>query len=332
MRNRISKPRAIAALLALVLVFCLINLIMYFTVTIRLGNNFSDTSQTKMIDVKKYLPFEPESELARVSSSLRLSGDLPVLDGAAALVPVYASVIDSVYPEGSVTYEGGKFSDDNYHGENFAADSKMQYKNTVRGYKAIVDGDTDIFFSAAPSEEQKEYAREKGVELEYTPIGLEAFVFFVNSKNPIESLTVDEVRDIYSGKITNWADVGGVNRPINPVTRLKGSGSQTVMDLFMGEREIAPKSFLAIAGASIGYSFRYYLGDMVANSDVKMLSLNGAFPDRDSIRSGSYPLVYKFFAVHRADNKNKNVDKLLKWLLSSEGQELIEKCGYVGIK
>lgn len=127
-----------------------------------------------MIDVGKYLPFEKNSELARVDSSLKLTDNLPVLDGAAALVPVYASIIDCVYPVGSVTYEGGKFSDDNFYGENFAADSKMQYKNTVRGYKAIVDGDTDILFSAAPSEEQKKYAEEKGVELVYVRSDLRA--------------------------------------------------------------------------------------------------------------------------------------------------------------
>ena len=50
---------------------------------------------------------------------------------------------------------GGSFSDDNYYGENFADDSTMQYNNTVRGYKAIVDGTTDILFCAAPSAEQQ---------------------------------------------------------------------------------------------------------------------------------------------------------------------------------
>ena len=181
---RIKKRHAFAVFGAVILMFGLINLSMYLLVTQRLGNNYSGTDQIKMIDVKRYLPFEEGSELAKVDSPLKLKGELPVLDGAAALVPVYASVVNSVYPEGSVTYEGGNFSDDNYYGENFAPDSKMQYKNTVRGYKAIVDGDTDIFLAAAPSAEQKQYAEDKGVELVYQPIGKEAFVFFVNKKIP----------------------------------------------------------------------------------------------------------------------------------------------------
>ena len=246
MRNKKLLAKQALAIALVVMIFVLFNASMYMILTKRLSNNFSDTSQAKMIDVEKYLPHNPESDLARIDSSLKLTDNLPVLDGAAALVPVYASFVDAVYPEGSVTYEGGSFSDDNFYGENFAEDSKMQYKNTVRGYQAIVDGDTDILFCASPSAEQKKYAEDKKVELVYVPIGLEAFVFFVNENNPVDNLTTEQVRGIYSGEYTNWSQVGGVNRTINPVTRLEGSGSQSAMDAFMGETKIAPKSPFAM--------------------------------------------------------------------------------------
>ncbi len=328
---RSKTAKQILAIVLIVAVFALFNLSMYMLLTSRLSNNFSGANQAKMIDVRKFLPHQPESELARIESSLKLEGDLPILDGAAALVPVYASIIDNVYPEGSVTFEGGEFSDDNFYGENFAPDSKMQYKNTVRGYQAIVDGTTDILFCAAPSEEQKQYAKEKGVELVYVPIGLEGFVFFVNENNPIDSLTVDEIRGIYAGEYTNWSQLGGANRVINPVSRLKGSGSQSAMDSFMGDKEIAPKSPLAITGASIGFSFRYYMDGIVGNKSVKMLSLNGVYPSAENIQNGSYPIIAKFYAIYRADNDNENVRKLIDWILSDEGQEIIEKTGYVRI-
>ena len=176
-----------------------------------------------MIDVGAYLPHDAESDLVHIDASLKLTENLPVLDGAAALLPVYAAFVDAVYPIGSVTYEGGAFSDDNFYGENFAEDSKIQYNNTVRGYQAIVDGTTDILFCAAPSTQQEQYAREKGVDLIYVPIGLEAFVFFVNET----------------------------------VTRLSDSGIQSAMVAFMGNREIALKSPFAITGASIEFSFRF---------------------------------------------------------------------------
>lgn len=311
--------------------FASLNLGMYQIMTRRLSNNFSGATQAQMIDVKSYLPHEENSDLPNIQSSLRLTDNLPVLDGAAALVPVYASIIHNVYPKGCVTYEGGKFSDDNYYGENFAADSAMQYKNTVRGYQAIVDGTTDILFCAAPSAEQKQYAEDKGVELVYVPIGLEAFVFFVNENNPVDDLTVEQIRKIYACEYTNWSSVGGANRVINPITRLKGSGSQTMFEAFMGDCEIGKKSPLAITGASIGFSFRYYMDGIVENDSVKMLSLNGVYPSAENIQNGSYPVVAQFYAIYRADNENENIKTLIDWILSNEGQTLIEECGYVRI-
>lgn len=327
--NRLAKQ--ILALFLVVAVFVGFNLSMYFLLTGRLSNNFSSASQSKMVDVGKYLPHNPTSDLPELDTSMKLTENLPVLDGAAALVPVYAAIIHNVYPEGSVTYEGGSFSDDNFYGENFAVDSVMQYKNTVRGYQAIVDGSTDILFCAAPSQEQMQYAKDKGVELVYVPIGLEAFVFFVNANNPVDNLTVDQIRGIYSGAYTNWSELGGVNRVINPVTRLAGSGSQSAMDAFMGDLPIAPKSPLAITGASIGFSFRYYLDGMVGSDSVKMLSLNGVYPNTENIQNGSYPIIAQFYAIYRKDTPNKHIPLLIDWILSPEGQHLIKECGYTPI-
>ena len=324
--------KQIVAIVLVVALFAAFNLSMYQLLTRRLSNNFSNATQAQMIDVKSYLPHEEGSDLPKIESSLKLTDNLPVLDGAAALVPVYAAVIDNVYPEGCVTYEGGQFSDDNYYGENFAEDSAMQYKNTVRGYQAIVDGTTDILFCAGPSEEQKKYAEEKGVELVYVPVGLEGFVFFVNENNPVDNLTVEQIRKIYACEYTNWKEVGGTNRIINPVTRLEGSGSQTTFESFMGDYKIGRKSPLAITGASIGFSFRYYMDGIVENDAVKMLSLNGVYPSAENIQNRSYPIVAQFYAIYRADNDNENIPVLIDWLLSEEGQTLIEETGYVKIK
>ena len=324
--------KQISALILAILLFVSFNFSMYMLITRRLSNNFSDATRAQMVDVRSYLPFVEGSDLPRINSSFKLSDDLPVLDGAAALVPVYAAIIENVYPKGCVTFEGGEFSDDNYYGENFAPDSAMQYKNTVRGYKAIVDGDTDILFCAGPSEDQKKYAKEQGVELVYVPIGLEGFVFFVNENNPIDDLSVEDVRKIYACEYTNWSQVGGANRPINPVTRLKGSGSQTTFEAFMKDYKIGTKTPLAIFGGSIGFSFRYYMDGIVGNDAVKMISLNGVYPSAENIQNRSYPVVAQFYAIYRADNENENITALIDWLLSDEGQTLIEQTGYVRIK
>ena len=324
--------RQIISILLIIALFASFNFSMYQLFTRRLSNNFSGATQAQMIDVERFLPHTSGSDLPKIESSLKLTENLPVLDGAAALVPVYAAVIDSVYPEGCVTYTGGEFSSDNYYGENFAPDSVMQYKNTVRGYKAIVDGDTDILFCAAPSEEQKRYAEENGVELVYAPIGLEGFVFFVNENNPVSDLTSEQIRKIYSCEYTNWKELGGADRIINPVTRLEGSGSQTAFEAFMGKYKIGQKSPFAITGASLGFSFRYYMEGIVENENVKMLCLDGVYPSRENIQNRTYPITAQFYAIYRKDNKNENIPVLIDWLLSDEGQDLIEKTGYVRIK
>ena len=323
--------KQMTALVLTVACFAAFNLSMYQLLTRRLSNNFSGATQAQMVDVGRYLPHKDNSDLPDIGVDWKLEGALPVLDGAAALVPVYAAVIDNIYPEGCVTYEGGEFSDDNYYGENFADDSVMQYNNTVRGYKAIVDGTTDILFCAGPSEEQKRYAEEQGVELVYVPIGLEGFVFFVNENNPVDGLTAQQIRKIYAGEYVNWSEVGGANRIINPVTRLEGSGSQTAFESFMGDYEVGSKHPLAVTGASIGFSFRYYMDGIVGNDSVKMLSLNGVYPSAENIRNRTYPIVAQFYAIYRADNENENISVLIEWLLSEEGQRLIEKTGYVRI-
>ncbi len=321
------------AILGTILLFVAVNVFLYITITSRLANNFSGTNQLKMVDVAKFLPFEDTSELAGTGSSLKFQNgdDLPVLDGAAALVPVYASVIDNCYPEGTVTNEGGAFSDDNYYGENFAPDSVMQYQNTIRGFDAVVDGSVDLFFTAYPSKEQMQSAEDKGVELEIVPIGLEAFVFFVNKDNPVDQLTSEQIRAIYRGEITNWKDAGGISRKINPLTRVEGSGSQTMMENFMEGNMLTSRHPLSIFGGGIGYSFRYYLSGMVADDNVKMLAVDGIYPNAENIRNGSYPIRANFYVVYRKDNQNGNVDRLVEWLLSDEGQTMIEACGYVGL-
>lgn len=321
------------ALAAMILLFIAVNAFLYLTITCRLANNFSGTGQLKMIDVAAFLPFEEGSQLARTGSSLKLesSDDLPVLDGAAALVPVYASVIENCYPKGCVTYEGGVFSDDNLYGENFADDSVMQYQNTIRGFDAVTDGSVDLFFTAHPSQEQMTSAAEKGVDLELVPIGLEAFVFFVNQKNPVDQLTAEQIQAIYRGEITNWKEVGGADKLIDPLTRVSGSGSQTMMEKFMDGDMLTKRDPLSVFGSGIGYSFRYYLSGMVADDRVKMLAVDGIYPNAENIRNGSYPLTASFYVVYRKDNENQNVKRLVDWLLSGEGQTMIEACGYVGL-
>ena len=82
---------------------------------------------------------------------------------------------------------------------------------------------------------------------------------------------------------------------------------------------------------SIGFSFRYYMEGIIKNPDVKLLSVDGVAPTVENIQSGAYPITASLYAVTWEGNENQNVARLLTWILSPEGQELVEKTGYVPI-
>ena len=277
--------------------------------------------QAKSIELDAYLPFVDETEVIKVETDLTISGDLPVIDGAAALYPICSATVHALYPADSVSFDG----------TNFSADSALQMNNTRGAYKAIVDGTVDIAICAKPSEEQLAYAAEQGVELELVPIGKEAFVFIVNAENPVDDLSVQEIKDIYSGKYTNWSQLGGENKLISPLQRNEGSGSQTAMLSFMDGEKIA-RDYNSAFGSAIGFSFRFYVEGIVADGGVKMLSVNGVYPNEENVRNDSYPIVSNFYAVYRKDNTNENISVIIDWLLSDEGQQMIEDTGYVGVK
>ena len=305
-----------------------------------LGTNFGIIKYNKSItvntspniDIQAYLPFEEDSKIVKTDSkTLKLTENLPRIDGAAALFPVYSAFVNAVYPNTTKLHDG-----------------IFEYNNTPDGYRLLAEKETDIFIGVYPSDEQRAYAEENQTTFEYTPIGTEAFVFFVHKDNPITNLTTEQIKDIYSGKITNWKDVGGKNEKIAAFQRNEGSGSQSMLKRFMGNTPItdAPTEMVndLMAGIieqvadyksktnSIGFSFRYYVEGIIKNPDIKMISIDGAAPTSENIRNGSYPILTPIYAVTYKENQNGNVDKLLEWILSDEGQYIINETGYVGIK
>lgn len=288
-------------------------------------------------DAYRYLPFEEDSLVKTLDepSALKLSDGLPRMDGATALYPVYAAFAQAVYPEAmwDMTRE-----------ERWEV---IHCSTTPNAYRKIVDGQADIIFAAGPSPEQEQYARNNDVELIYTPIGREAFVFFVNPKNTIEGLTLDQIRGIYSGRITAWSALGvkGLGS-IRAFQRSRLSGSQTALEKLMGDTPLMePPSETRIGSMwgivkvasdyqnfrnAIGFSFRFYCTELVPDLQVKLLAVNGVAPTRENIENGAYPLASYFYAVTRGD-ADENTRALLAWIQGPQGQELIDKTGYTPV-
>lgn len=284
-------------------------------------------------DLTVYEPFSKDSKVAvpDEQATLKLNEAMPILDGATALYPVYAAFAQAVFDEGA-------YSSD-----------RVLCTNTGGAYRSIIAGTCDIAFVATASGTQIEAAKAAGAELIFTPIGREAFVFLAGRENPVDNLTYQQVKNIYSGKTANWKTVGWDNdAKILALQRPEGSGSQTGLQGIMGkvpivvpqplpgEEIIKTNSLMQQLSVSwqgvqpaLGYSYRYYAATMYANPDTKLLSINGIYPSEKNIRSGRYPFISNFYAVTNGEPKG-STKLLIDWILSPQGQELIEKTGYTG--
>ena len=310
-----------AVLAAVIISFVSFDIAVYNAFTSRYIDRSSKGMKADSVELDKYLPFDPNSKIVRCDTDFQLEGDLPVIDGAAALYPMFSAFVSAVYPPESVDFDGSCFTEK----------SALQYTNTRGAYASLADGKADIIFCAEPSDEQRQYAAEKGADLVLTPIGCEAFVFLVNENNPVDNLSTEQIKGIYSGEYSNWSQLGGRDIPIDVLLRNKGSGSQTAMEKFMGSSSLK-KPFNGLRGSAIGFSFRYYVTGISENSGVKMLALDGIYPDKENIADGSYPITGSIYAVYDRNNDNKNIQPFISWILSDEGQEIVEKSGYVPLE
>lgn len=297
-----------------------------------------------------YVPNREDTMAVRLEEEATLKFDEPIfrMDGATALYPVYSAFVQAVYPE--QVYDPWDFYYDTKD-----EDSVVRCTGTIEAYKWLIEGKTDIIFCAAPSQEQLDLAEQMGVQLHLTPIGREAFVFFVNSENPVAGLTVEEIQGIYTGEIKNWRELGGKNQRIRPFQREENSGSQTaLLRLMDGLPLMEPEKEDRITGMggiitqvasyrnhknAIGFSFRFYSTEMVENEQIRLLALNGIEPTRETIRSGEYPISSNFFAITASpigepapEETNEDLRAFIDWILSEQGQAIIEKTGYVGVK
>lgn len=230
-----------------------------------------------------------------------------------------------------------------------AVRSYVLHNKTHQAYVNLIDKKVDLIFVTGPSEDELMLAANKNIELEVIPIVSEAFVFLTHKENPVKNLSLDQIKAIYEGKIVNWSTLGGPDEPIVAFQRPVNSGSQTgFLEMVMKgaapmeppkERIIAEMGMLidAVASyenktASIGYSYYYFVVDMWGNESVKLLEVDGVYPEAESIASKSYPLTTAYYAVIRKDSPKDSPERqVVEYILSEKGQKLMEESGYVKI-
>lgn len=272
-----------------------------------------------------------QAEQTQHEPSLKLTlNELPVIDGATALAPYYEAMTARLL--------------------GVDVEEARQYvlcSTTGKAYENLINGTADMIFCALPSDIQVKAAAEAGVEFKYFHILNGGFVFFVNKDNPVESLTVEQLRGIYNGSITNWSEVGGNDEEIIPYQRDEGSGSQTGLYRYILPREevMPAPTELAIgdmggiidavahydnAAGAIGYSYYYYVASMHYTDQIKLIGIDSVIPGNDTIGDGTYPLINDSQIIIRSDTPEDSVVfDIIDWVMSEEGAQLAEENGYV---
>lgn len=303
-------------------------------------NGYSST------DLEPFFPYTENNKLVKLkepsSFVIENPNDMPILDGAEACYPVYAAIANAVYKNIA------QIEKEYFETKHDVNGKIVTFYNTAIGYERLFNKEIDMFFGAKPSPSQLELAKDMNIELEYTPIGKEAFVFFVNKDNPIDNISSEDMKKIYHGDITNWNEVGGHNQNIVAFQRPERSGSQSMMLYFMGDVSLKePLTYEMISGmggiieevaeyynedGAIGYTFKYFLEGLNQEDNVKIISIDGVYPTVENIKSGKYPLSTYLYCVTRKDENKENTKKLKEFLLSKQGQDIIEQTGYCGLK
>ena len=257
--------------------------------------------------------------------------EYPTVDGSTATMPLMAPVLQKAC---GIDAE--------------QAESYVYASKTSQSWIALSNGDADLLLVYEAPESTKEQLAQ-GPELEVTAIGRDALVFIVNEQNPVESLTQDQLRDIYTGTVTNWAELGGNDQSIVAFQRDETSGSQTLFEkLLVGDRELTltdpptelrPGMMGALVdglasynneGNAIGYSVYYYISEMYAQPGLKLIGVDGVQPEYDTIADSSYPLCNEFYVAIRADEpEDSPTRQLYNWICSEEGKQTLIDAGYV---
>ena len=256
--------------------------------------------------------------------------NFPRLDGSTACVPMAEAICSVLLGESREDVQ-----------------DLVRFNRTTQSFRNLRYGDCDLLLAGEPNAAVFEEMEEAGFAYDMEQIGTDALIFVVNAENPVENITTEQLRGIYTGEITNWKELGGADAEIVPFQRNEGAGSQALMKKLvmrdtplmeapaeyysgaMDELMSAVKSYDNSANA-IGYSVYYYAHDMEMAQGLKLLKVDGVEPNRQTIRDKEYPHLNAYYCViPKTTPADSPIRILYEWLATEEGQRLVDREGYV---
>jgi phosphate transport system substrate-binding protein len=213
-----------------------------------------------------------------------------------------------------------------------------EYKGTTYGMGALMVERCDIAAASRPvSTNELQLARDRNIEFNDSVIGAYSVVVVVNADNPIGNLTRDQVRDIFTGVVTNWKAVGGPDAPIHLCSRDEISGTH------LGFRELAMENKPYALGLK---AFTNYLGivqnvaqdangigyasiDLAGKDGVKAVSIGGVAPTIASVNGGQYPYARVLHLYTDKMKESPTTQDFVQFVQSKRGQEILTRMGFV---
>lgn len=210
---------------------------------------------------------------------------------------------------------------------------EVQQPGSSAGIKNTIDGTSDLGMSS------RDLKGEETADVEGTQIAIDGIAVVTNTANKVKDLTVDQVKDIFTGKITNWKEVGGNDAPIVVVSREDGSGTRDGFQENVGfESEELTKDAQISDGSgniksivegnenAIGYiSFGY------VDENVNALTIDGVELNAENVKNDSYAIARPFLFVNKEDVITEQGKNFIDFILSEEGQNVVEENGFISV-
>ena len=209
--------------------------------------------------------------------------------------------------------------------ENNSVILEIQQNGSGAGIKDVISGISEIGMSSRELKDE-EKSSVKGTTVAYDGIAL-----LVNPENKVKNISLEDVKNVYTGKITNWKELGGEDAPIVVISREEGSGTRDAFQEIVGYKseELTKEATISdgsgavkttVAGNknAIGFASFEYIDETVS-----ALNVNDVEPTADNVKGGQYKISRPFLLITKSDSVTENGQKLIDYVLSPEGQQIV---------
>ena len=267
------------------------------------------------IETPRYVPFRENNLLVKCPTTFKMADPSLKIHATSAFFPLFAGILQNIFDPQCFT-------------ERVTLDKVA----TLVGFKALAEGTIDLLCSTIPSDEQMKDLQLSNRKLEFVPFCKEPLAFLVNKANTVEDLTVEQVKDAYQGRVSNWRELQGPDMEVHTYQLEHGNGSQSAFEQVVRGNKIDSNHSevhtmpgiidkVALDEGGLCYAYWSFYAKMYANKCTRMLKVEG-----ETVSSQHYPFLFDVFLMFDRENKNPNVAKLVDFITSTEGRQMVARC------